>query len=90
MSDELRVPCFPRGSKFRFDDVRGAWVLLAPEKLFMPDAVAVEILHLVDGSRTIAAIADDLAGRFTAPRAVIARDVTNVLEGLAARGAVKL
>ena len=90
MSEEARIPRFRRGSRFRFDEVRGAWVLLAPEKLFMPDAVAAEILRLVDGSRTIGAIADDLAVRFAAPRDVILHDVTATLERLAARGAVAL
>lgn len=90
MSDETRIPRFRRGVRFRFDEVRGGWILLAPERLFMPDPVATEILHLVDGSRTIGGIADDLAARFAAPRAVIVRDATGALEGLAARGAVEL
>lgn len=90
MSDEARVPRFRRSVKFRFDAVRDAWVLLAPEKLFMPDEIAVEILKLVDGERTIGAIADDLAARFDAPRAVIAADVVTALDDLSARGAVQL
>jgi pyrroloquinoline quinone biosynthesis protein D len=51
MTDLASVPSFRRGVKFRFDAVREAWVLLAPEKLFMPDEIAVEILKLVDGAR---------------------------------------
>ncbi len=90
MSGDLRVPRFRRGTRLRFDAVRDAWILLAPEKLFMPDAIAVEILKLVDGERTIGAIVDDLAGRFATPRAVIDRDVAEALEELARRGAVTL
>ena len=90
MTDGTAIPAFRRGVKFRFDTVRDAWVLLAPEKLFMPDEIAVEILKLVDGARTIDAIADDLAARFDAPRDMIATDVTAALEDLAARGAVQL
>lgn len=90
MTEGSAIPAFRRGVKFRFDAVRGAWVLLAPERLFMPDEIAVEILKLVDGERSIDAIADDLAARFNAPRDVIAADVTAVLEDLAARGAVQL
>ena len=90
MSDEANVPRFRRSVKFRFDAVREAWVLLAPEKLFMPDEVAVEILKLIDGARTIAEIADDLAARFDAPRDVIAADVMVTLDELSARGAVQL
>lgn len=84
------VPGFRRGVKFRLDAVRNAWVLLTPEKLFMPDAIGVEILKLVDGARSIDAIVDDLAARFDAPRDTIAADVVAVLEDLSARGAVQL
>lgn len=86
----LAVPAFRRGVKFRFDAVRDAWVLLAPEKLFMPDEITTEILKLVDGARTIDTIVDDLAARFDAPRELIADDVARVLADLAARGAIQL
>lgn len=86
----MSVPRFKRGVKFRFDAVRDAWVLLAPEKLFMPDEIAVEILTLVNGVRTLDAIIDDLAARFDAPRDLIATDVGAVLQDLSARGAVEL
>src|SRR5690242_16143587 len=54
--------------RFRFDETRQRWVLLAPEKLFLPDETAVEILKLIDGARSVDAIVDDLATRFAAPR----------------------
>lgn len=90
MTAEAAIPAFKRGVKFRFDTVRNAWVLLAPEKLLMPDEIAVEILKLVDGTRSIAAIVDDLATRFDAARELIATDVIAALEDLSVRGAVKL
>ena len=90
MTGGAAVPAFRRGVKFRFDAVRDAWVLLAPEKLFLPDAIAVEILKLVDGARSIDAIVDDLAARFAAPREQIAKDVTAALQDLSTRGAVQL
>jgi pyrroloquinoline quinone biosynthesis protein D len=86
----MSVPRFKRGVKFRFDAVRDAWVLLAPEKLFMPDEIAVEILKLVDGARSLDAMIDDLAARFDAPRDLIATDVDAVLQDLSARGAIEL
>jgi pyrroloquinoline quinone biosynthesis protein D len=88
--DETVVPCLRRGVKFRFDQVRGAWVLLAPERLFLPDPIAVEVLKLTDGERTLGTIIDDLAGRFAAPRATIAADVVALLRDLAEKGAVRL
>lgn len=90
MTNGAIVPAFRRGVKFRFDAVREAWVLLAPEKLFMPDEIAVEILKLIDGARSIDGIVDDLAARFDAPREEIAGDVIATLEDLATRGAVQL
>ena len=84
------VPALARGVKFRFDEVRQRWVLLAPERLFVPDDQAVEILKLVDGSRSLGNIVDDLAARFNAPRDLIAGDVAAMLADLAAKGAIRL
>lgn len=90
MTDSAKIPSFRRGVKLHFDSVRDAWMLLAPEKLFMPDDIALEILRLVDGRRTISAIIDNLSARFDAPPEAIAGDVVAVLDDLAARGAVQL
>jgi len=68
--------------RFRFDDTRKAWVVLAPERLLLPDDQAVEILRLVDGERDVEAIVNELAGRFEAPREVIAGDVLPMLQDL--------
>jgi pyrroloquinoline quinone biosynthesis protein D len=68
--------------KFRHDETRGRWVVLAPERLLLPDDLAVEILKLVDGARDVAGIVDDLVRRFEAPRDVIAADVTALLQDL--------
>ena len=81
-----RVPVLKRGVKFRFDQVRNAWIVLAPERLFLPDEQAVEVLKLVDGARSLAAIAGDLAARFDAPVDVIQADVTGMLDDLADKG----
>jgi pyrroloquinoline quinone biosynthesis protein D len=72
---------------FRFDDVRQRWIILAPERLLLPDEQAVEILQLADGKTSAGAIIDALAGRYTqAPRDLIARDVTAMLQDLADKG----
>ncbi len=84
------IPAFRPGAKFRFDAVRKAWVVLAPERLFVPDEPAVAVLQLVDGKRSLGAIVDDLAARFNAPRPVIAEDVATMLTDLAAKGAIRL
>ena len=77
------VPALPRGVRLRFDESRRQWFLLGPERVFEPDETAVEILQRVDGVRSIAAIAQDLAAAFEADRDEIAADVTLFLRGLA-------
>ncbi len=77
------VPRFPRGTRFRFDATRQAWVILAPERLMMPDEIAVEVLKLVDGERSIAMIADQLATRFGAPPVEVLGDILSMLQDLA-------
>ncbi|HEX6442765.1 MAG TPA: pyrroloquinoline quinone biosynthesis peptide chaperone PqqD [Stellaceae bacterium] len=73
---------FPPHVKFRFDERRHAWILLAPERLLLPDEQAVEVLKLVDGKRSVDALIDELAGQFDAPRAEIAADVLPLLQDL--------
>jgi pyrroloquinoline quinone biosynthesis protein D len=84
------VPALPRGVRLRFDQARDAWVLLGPERVLMPDAVAVEILKRCDGQASVAAIIDDLAQAFTAERAQIEQDVIALLQDLADKGLLAL
>jgi pyrroloquinoline quinone biosynthesis protein D len=69
--------------RFRFDEVRQAWVVLAPERLLLPDEQAVEILNLIDGERDVETMIDELARRYEAPREVVAADVLAMLQDLA-------
>ena len=84
------VPSLPRGVKLRFDQARNAWVLLAPERVLMPDPIAVEILKRCDGKASVAAIVDDLAATFAAERSQIEADVNAFLQDLADKGMVAL
>ena len=68
--------------RFRFDERRKAWIVLAPERLLLPDKQAVAILRLVDGKRDVDAIIDELVAQFDAPRDVIAGDVLPMLGNL--------
>ena len=68
--------------RFRFDETRQAWVVLAPERLLLPDEQAVEILRLIDGQRAVDGVIDELAIRYEAPRDVIAGDVIKMLQDL--------
>jgi pyrroloquinoline quinone biosynthesis protein D len=89
VTDDAAIPSLATGVKFRFDRLRDAWIVLAPERLFLPDEQAVEILKLVDGAQCLGAIIDALAVRFDAPRALIAEDVGTMLQDLADKGVVR-
>jgi pyrroloquinoline quinone biosynthesis protein D len=80
------VPRLPVGVKLRFDKHRGTWVVLAPERLFVPDPIALEVIKRCDGSASVSAIVDDLAKTFDAERGVIERDVSALLQDLADKG----
>lgn len=82
------VPRLARGAKLREDKARGRWVVLAPERLFVPDETALEVLKLLDGARSVDAVVDDLAARFAAPREEIAADVLEMLRDLVEKGVV--
>jgi pyrroloquinoline quinone biosynthesis protein D len=84
------VPALARGIKLRFDKARDAWVLLAPEKVLMPDQVAVEILKRCDGKARVSAIVDDLAVAFAADRDQVAGDVRAFLQDLVDKGIIRL
>jgi pyrroloquinoline quinone biosynthesis protein D len=83
-------PRLARGVRLRADAARGGYVLLAPERVLTANATAVEILRRCDGSRTVAAIVDDLAAAFAADRDRIAADAVALLAGLAAKRMVEL
>jgi len=82
-------PVIPPHIKLRHDAGRGRWIILAPERLFDPDEVAVEVLKLCDGQRTVADIADQLAKEYNAPVSEITADIIEMLQDLADKGVVK-
>jgi pyrroloquinoline quinone biosynthesis protein D len=82
---EDSVPRFARGTRLQYDRVRETWFIQAPERAFMADAIAAEVLQLVDGTRTLAAVIDTLAEKFDAPRAIITQDVLALVNDLAGK-----
>jgi pyrroloquinoline quinone biosynthesis protein D len=81
-------PTLPRHIKLRHDAARNTWTILAPERVFTPDAIAANVLHLCDGARTVDDIAAELAQSYNAPRERILADVTSMLQELADKGVV--
>jgi pyrroloquinoline quinone biosynthesis protein D len=89
ISDDAK-PRLPRGVRLTHNEAQGGWVLLAPERIFKADAIAVEILKRCTGEATFAAIVDDLAATFAAPRERILADVTVLLRALADKKLLEL
>ena len=83
-------PRLPRGVRLVHSEAQGGWVLLAPERVFKADAIAVEIVKRCTGEATFSAIVDDLAKTFAAPRERILADVTAMLRGLADKKLLEL
>ena len=82
ISPESR-PRLGRGVRLVHNEAQGGWVLLAPERVFKADAIAVEIVKRCTGEMTLAVIVDDLAKTYAAPRERILIDVTAMLRSLA-------
>ena len=81
-------PALPRHVKMRHDAARDRWTILAPERVFTPDAVAVAVLQMCDGTRSVEAIAAELAQAYNAPKETILADVVPMLQELADKGVV--
>jgi pyrroloquinoline quinone biosynthesis protein D len=83
-------PRLPRGVRLVHSEAQGGWVLLAPERVFKANAVTTEILKRCTGEATFAAIVDELAKTYAAPRERIVADVTTLLRGLADKRLLEL
>ena len=83
-------PRLPRGVRLVHNEAQGGWVLLAPERVFKADAIAAEVVKRCTGEATLAAIVDDLAKAFSAPRDRVLADVTALLRGLADKRLLEL
>ncbi len=83
---ETSRPVLPRHARLKFDQTRQVWVILAPERVLAPDEIAVEVLQLCDGVRSVADMVDQLAAKYAAEREAILTDVIAMLQDLADKG----
>lgn len=83
------TPRFAPGVRLHEDTARARWIVMAPERMFIPDETALEVLRLVDGMRDEAAIVALLAEKFAAPAEEIGADVAEMLRDLVAKGALQ-
>ncbi|HVM82441.1 MAG TPA: pyrroloquinoline quinone biosynthesis peptide chaperone PqqD [Candidatus Binatia bacterium] len=81
----LALESFPRlapGVRLKFDETRQQWIVLAPERVLVPDETALEVLQRCDGATRLDALIDDLARSYDADRGEITTDVQELLNGL--------
>ena len=83
-------PRLPRGVRLVHNEQQGGLVLLAPERVFKPDAIAAEILKRCTGESTLTEIVDELATTYAAPRERVLADVTALLRALADKKLLEL
>ena len=73
-------PSLPRHVRIQYDPVRQADAVLAPEKVFWPNEISLDILRRCDGKTTVAEIVAQLAAEYDAPEADVAADVKTFLQ----------
>jgi pyrroloquinoline quinone biosynthesis protein D len=83
---ESSRPVLPRHARLKYDETRQVWVLLAPERVLAPDEIAVEVLQLCNGARSVGDVADQLAAKYAAGREAILTDVIAMLQDLSDKG----
>ncbi|MGI9520568.1 MAG: pyrroloquinoline quinone biosynthesis peptide chaperone PqqD [Hyphomicrobiaceae bacterium] len=86
----LSRPALKRFVRLHEDKGRGRTVLLAPEQVLTPNAVALEVLKLCDGVRNVDEIAATLSERYDADQEQIVKDILPVLQDLADNGMLNL
>ncbi|MCO6180582.1 pyrroloquinoline quinone biosynthesis peptide chaperone PqqD [Ciceribacter sp. RN22] len=83
-------PMLKRYCRLQFDPVRDAWALLAPERVYWPNEVSLEILRLCNGQRSPRKIIECLAEQYETPAGDITADVETFLQEWADRLVVAL
>ncbi|MDQ6435378.1 pyrroloquinoline quinone biosynthesis peptide chaperone PqqD [Mesorhizobium sp. LHD-90] len=84
------IPALPRHVRIQYDPVRQADAVLAPEKVFWPNDISLDILRRCDGSATVSQIVAGLAAEYDAPEADVAADVETFLQEWSDKLLVKL
>ena len=84
------VPRLAPGVRLKDDKARGQTVLLAPERVLVPDATAVEVLQRLECRQTVAQLSEMLAAEYDAPAETIQADVLEMLADLAEKGFIEV
>lgn len=73
-------PSLPSHVRIQFDPIRQATSVLAPEKVFWPNEISLDILRKCSGNRTVAEIIAELATEYEADPADISGDIISFLQ----------
>jgi coenzyme PQQ biosynthesis protein PqqD len=89
MIDRSSTPQLAPHMRLRFDKARAVWTVQAPEKTFLLDEIAQNIMSRCDGGATVDSIIENLSTTFPdAPRDVIEKDVIALLQNFADKGVI--
>jgi pyrroloquinoline quinone biosynthesis protein D len=86
--DAATVPRLKAHVRLQFNAARGQWIVQAPERVLMPDDIAVSVLQRCDGQASVATIAAGLAREYDAPAEAVESDVLEMLQDLAEKGII--
>ncbi|MFF3500864.1 pyrroloquinoline quinone biosynthesis peptide chaperone PqqD [Streptomyces sp. NPDC003247] len=84
MPDSRWRPTLAPALMLRHDPVRGADLLVLPERVVVLQGQAGQVVGLCDGTRTVRGIVDELAERY--PGAPVAAEVPSFLDRLHQEG----
>jgi pyrroloquinoline quinone biosynthesis protein D len=85
------VPRLAPHMKLRLDKARDSWTIQAPERSFMLDPIAHQVVSRCDGIATVGAVVEDLCRTFPdAPPDVIEADVVKMIQDLADKSVLAL
>jgi pyrroloquinoline quinone biosynthesis protein D len=86
--DSATIPRLKPHVRLQYSEARKQWIIQAPERVLMPDDIAVAVLKRCDGVASIGVIARALAEEYEAPPDVVEADVRDMLQDLADKGVI--
>jgi len=85
------MPKLAAHMRLRHDKARDSWTIQAPERSFMLDPIAHQIVSRCDGAASVDGIVDGLCAAFPdAPRDMIAADVTKLIQDFVDKNVMNL
>jgi pyrroloquinoline quinone biosynthesis protein D len=95
MTDRARAqlgsaPALGAHMRLRYDKARTSWSIQAPERAFLLDGIAHEIVSRCDGRMTVAMLVDELClAHADAPREQVMTDVLDLIQAFLDKGVMK-